>query len=192
MFVPLALSPCSLRVVAVVQDHLTVGSSSAPSSSPAASPSPSPASQSQLQKIVLSRPDLPAGWKGTPYQPAPDRCCLPGCLGEIVGARNTDRDKVAEAHASAGLGVGSICVLCEQLPVAKRPGYRHRDTEQPQDLGFVTSVCSASCWRPRCRPAPRLIRRRSDHAGGWWRQCCRDRSGRDQGQSERPAGRGVR
>jgi hypothetical protein len=94
------------------------GSSSGPSSSsPAPSPSPSPASQSQLQKIVLQPADLPAGWKGTPYQPDPTAAAFQAALVRCVGARNTDRDKVAEAHSEDfGLGVGSISSSASSYP----------------------------------------------------------------------------
>jgi hypothetical protein len=78
----------------------TVGGSSAPSSSsPVASPSATPASLSQLQKIVLQPTDLPAGWKGTPYQPDPSEAAYDAAFAKCVGLRNTDADKVAEANS---------------------------------------------------------------------------------------------
>jgi hypothetical protein len=78
----------------------TVGGSSAPSSSsPTASPSASPASLPQLQKIVLQPADLPAGWKGTPYQADPSDATYNAAFAKCLGMRNTDADKVAEAHS---------------------------------------------------------------------------------------------
>lgn len=68
-----------------------------------------PASLSQLKKIVLQPTDLPAGWKGTPYQPDPHDAAYQAAMVRCVGARNTDSDKVAEAHsADYELGDGSI------------------------------------------------------------------------------------
>jgi hypothetical protein len=86
----------------------TVGSSSAPSSSsPAASPSL--ASLPQLQKIVLQPADLPAGWKGTPYQPSESSAADQAAFVKCVGVRNTDADTVAEADsADYSLGDASI------------------------------------------------------------------------------------
>jgi hypothetical protein len=76
------------------------GGSSAPSSSsPAASPSATPASQSQLQKIMLQPADLPAGWKGTPYQADPSGAADQAAWVKCVGVRNTDADQVAEADS---------------------------------------------------------------------------------------------
>jgi hypothetical protein len=78
----------------------TVGGSSAPSSSsPAASLSASPASLSQLQKIVLQPTDLPAGWKGTPYQADPSDAAYDAAFAKCMGIRNTDADKVADANS---------------------------------------------------------------------------------------------
>ena len=124
----------------------TVGSSSAPtSSSPAASPSASPASQSQLQKIVLQPADLPAGWKGTPYQPDPTASAFQAALVRCVGARNTDRDKVAEAHSEDfGLGVGSISSSASSSPSQSDLDIDIAILNSPRSR-LVTSVCSASC-----------------------------------------------
>jgi len=96
----------------------TVGGGSAPSSSsPAASPSASPASQAQLQKIVLQPADLPAGWKGTPYKDDPTDAVYDAALVRCVGARNTDPDKVAEAHSEDfGLGDASISSSASSYP----------------------------------------------------------------------------
>jgi hypothetical protein len=70
------------------------------SSSPAAQASgATPASLSQLNKIVLQAADLPSGWKGTPYKASPDDAANNAALVKCVGGRNTDSDKVAEAHS---------------------------------------------------------------------------------------------
>jgi hypothetical protein len=88
----------------------TVGGSGAPpSSSPAASPSASPAPMSRLQKIVLQPTDLPAGWKGTPYQADPSAAADQAAFARCVGVRNTDVDKVVEANSQDfALGDASI------------------------------------------------------------------------------------
>src|SRR5262249_31137394 len=68
-----------------------------------------PASLSQLKRIVLQPADLPSGWKGTPYQPGPNDSANNAALMKCVGARNTDSDKVAEAHSDDfALGDASI------------------------------------------------------------------------------------
>ena len=48
---------------------------------------------------MLQPTDLPAGWKGTPYQPDPHDAAYQAAMVRCVGARNTDSDKVAEAHS---------------------------------------------------------------------------------------------
>ena len=80
------------------------------SGSPATSASAAtPASLSQLKKIVLQPADLPSGWKGAPYQPNPNDSANNAALVKCVGARNTDSDKVAEAHSTDfALGDASI------------------------------------------------------------------------------------
>jgi hypothetical protein len=54
---------------------------------------------SRLQKIVLQPTDLPAGWKGTPYQADPSAAADQAAFAKCVGVRNTDVDKVAEANS---------------------------------------------------------------------------------------------
>ena len=71
----------------------------ASSSSPAASASAAPASLAQLNKIVLQPADLPAAWKGTPYQADPSNAADQAAMVKCLGARNTDPDKVAEANS---------------------------------------------------------------------------------------------
>jgi hypothetical protein len=86
------------------------GSRPASASSPAtSSSSAAPASLPQLKKIVLQPADLPPGWKGTPYHPDPSDAANQAALVKCVGARNTDSDKVAEAHSEHfALGDASI------------------------------------------------------------------------------------
>jgi hypothetical protein len=68
-----------------------------------------PASLSQLKKIVLRPADLPSGWKGAAYQPDPNDSADNAALMKCVGARDTDSDKVAEAHSDDfALGNASI------------------------------------------------------------------------------------
>jgi hypothetical protein len=68
-----------------------------------------PASLSRLKKIVLQPADLPAGWKGTPYRPDPRDAANQAAMVNCVGARNTESDKVAEAHSDDyALGDASI------------------------------------------------------------------------------------
>jgi hypothetical protein len=82
-----------------------VSSSSTATSASAARP----ASLSQLEKIVLRPADLPSGWKGAPYQPDPNDAANNAALMKCVGARNTDSDRVAEAHSDDfALGDASI------------------------------------------------------------------------------------
>jgi hypothetical protein len=82
---------------------------SAVSSSPVASPSATPASVAHLQKIVLQVADLPTGWKGTPYKTNPNHAADQAARVKCLGARNTDSDKVAEAHSEDfALGDASI------------------------------------------------------------------------------------
>ena len=49
--------------------------------------------------MVLKASDLPAGWKGTAYKADPTDAATQATLLRCVGARNTDSDKVAEAHS---------------------------------------------------------------------------------------------
>ena len=117
----------------------TVGGSSAPSSSsPAASPSASPASQAQLQKIVLQPGDLPAGWKGTPYKPDPTEAAYDAALARCVGARNTDRDKVAEAHSEDfELGDASISSSASSYP---------SQSDLDVDIAILNSPKISACY----------------------------------------------
>lgn len=79
------------------------------SSSPATPPSASPDSLSQLEKIVLRPRDLSTRWKGTPDKPDPSEAAHNAAVVTCVGARNTDTDKVAEAHSEDfALGDASI------------------------------------------------------------------------------------
>jgi hypothetical protein len=63
----------------------------------------------ELQKIVLQPADLPAGWKGKPYQPDPTDAADQAAFAKCVGVRNTDDDEVAEANSQDfDLGDASI------------------------------------------------------------------------------------
>jgi hypothetical protein len=85
------------------------GSTPSPATSGAIQSAAKPASLSQLKKIVLLPADLPSGWKGTSYQPDPNDSANNAALVKCVGARNTDNDKVAEAHSDDfALGAAGI------------------------------------------------------------------------------------
>jgi hypothetical protein len=79
--------------------------SSSTSSSPSASTSTSaaaaatPATLVQLQRIVLQAADLPSGWKGAPYQADTNDDAVNVAFMKCLGMRNTDPDRVAEAHS---------------------------------------------------------------------------------------------
>ena len=78
---------------------------SAATSASAAAPAP----LSQLKKMVLKPADLPSDWKGAPYQPNPSDSATNAAMVKCVGGRNTDGDKVAEAHSDDfALGDASI------------------------------------------------------------------------------------
>ena len=63
----------------------------------------------QLKKIMVQAADLPAGWKGSPYKADPSAASAQADLVSCVGGRNTDSDKVAEAHSEEfALGDASI------------------------------------------------------------------------------------
>jgi hypothetical protein len=98
-----AVGCCVVGLVACSSSASKNGSTSSVStpgsSSGAATSSAAPASLSQLKKIVLQPADLPAGWKGTPYQPDPRDAADQAAMVRCVGARNTESDKVAEAHS---------------------------------------------------------------------------------------------
>ena len=82
---------------------------SAAASSAAAAPAATPASLAQLKKIVLQAADLPAGWKGTPYQADPNASAENAAMTKCLGVRNTFGDKVAEADSeSFSLGNATI------------------------------------------------------------------------------------
>jgi hypothetical protein len=77
------------------------GSSSPATSTAIGSPAPSasPASLPQLNSIVLRGTDLPLGWEAAPYKADPNAPANDATMAKCVGARNTDSDKVAEAHS---------------------------------------------------------------------------------------------
>lgn len=107
---PLYVGAAALIVVAgggtayALARHATSGPAPAPSGATA-----KPASLSQLQKIVLRPADLSPGWKGAPFKPDPNDAANNAALTKCVGARNTDSDKVAEAHSrNFALGNASI------------------------------------------------------------------------------------
>jgi hypothetical protein len=98
------LGVCAVGCVVAVLAACGGSSPKSPSASAA-----TPASLSQLKKIVLQATDLPSGWKGTPYQPDSSDSANNAALVQCVGARNTDSDKVAEAHSDDfALGDASI------------------------------------------------------------------------------------
>jgi hypothetical protein len=78
--------------------------SSPPSATSAAtgstSASSSAAGQARLAAIVAQQSDLPAGWSATAYQADPSSAASQAAMLACVGAKNTDPDKVGEAHSS--------------------------------------------------------------------------------------------
>jgi hypothetical protein len=80
------------------------GVSSPPSATSAAtgstSASSSAAGQARLAAIVAQQSDLPAGWSATAYQADPSSAASQAAMLACVGEKNTDPDKVGEAHSS--------------------------------------------------------------------------------------------
>jgi hypothetical protein len=76
------------------------GSSQTATTSPhsIAAPGPTPAPASLLATVVIRRADLP-GWAGTPFQDDPSAEQDQANLLRCTGGRDTDSDKVAEAHS---------------------------------------------------------------------------------------------
>jgi len=89
------LVSCAVAVVLL----LAACSSAKSGSGKAASPSATPATKAQLQTIVLQPADLPAGWKGTPYQADPNDAADQAALLACTGGKDTTADKVAEANS---------------------------------------------------------------------------------------------
>lgn len=73
------------------------------------SPSVTPASLGQLKKVVLQAADLPAGWKGTAHKADPTAAADDAAMTKCVGVRNTNSDKVTEAH-SADFSLGDAII----------------------------------------------------------------------------------
>ncbi len=116
------------------------GSRSASASSPStSSSSATPASRAQLKKIVLQPSDRPTGWKATPYEPDPSGdAAFNAALMKCVGARNTDTDKVAEAHSDDfELGDASIS--------SSASSYRSQSTVDA-DVATLHSPKLSSCY----------------------------------------------
>ena len=100
---------CVVAVLAACGSSSPKSPSTSGGSPSTSASSATPASLSQLKKIVLQPADLPSGWKGAPYQPNPNDSANNAALVKCVGARNTDSDKVAEAHSNDfALGDASI------------------------------------------------------------------------------------
>lgn len=108
------------------------------SGSPAASSSTAPVSLAQLKKIVLRSADLPAGWKGTPYQADPSDAATQAALVKCVGTRNTERDKVAEAH-SEDFTLGDASVS------SSASNYRSQ-SDLDVDIAIVNSPKISRCY----------------------------------------------
>jgi hypothetical protein len=116
----------------------TSGSPTVSSGSPAASSSAAPVPLTQLKKIVLQPADLPAGWKGTPYQADPSDAAAQAALVKCVGARNTDGDKVAEANSEDfALGDASVSSAASS--------YRSQ-SDLDVDIAIVNSPKISACY----------------------------------------------
>jgi hypothetical protein len=117
----------------------TAGSpSSLAASPPAASPPATAASPSQLSRTVLQAVDLPAGWKSKPYTADPRQAASQAALTKCVGTRNTDSDKVAEAH-SPGFAYGAASVS------SSAASYRSQSALD-SDIAMLKSPKLASCY----------------------------------------------
>jgi len=100
---------CVVAVLAACGSSSPKSPSTSGGSPSTSASSATPASLSQLKKIVLQPADLPSGWKGAPYKPGPNDSANNAALVKCIGARNTDGDKVAEAHSDDfALGDASI------------------------------------------------------------------------------------
>jgi hypothetical protein len=138
------LGVCAAGCVVAV---LAACGSSSPSSPAASGGSPAtsapaaatPASLSQLKKIVLQPADLPSGWKAVPYQPDPSAAANNAALVKCVGGRNTNSDKVAEAH-SDGFTLGSANIS------SSASSYRSQ-SDLDTDVAMLHSPRLSPCFR---------------------------------------------
>lgn len=100
---------CVVAALAACSSSPPASPSASSGSSVPASSRPAPDSLSQLNKIVLRSADFPVGWKGAPYQPDPSDSASNAAFTQCVGVRDTDSDKVADAHSDDfSLGDASI------------------------------------------------------------------------------------
>jgi len=97
-----------------------------------------PASLSRLEKIVLQPADLPAGWNGTAYQPDQRDAANQAAMVNCVGARNTESDKVAEAH-SEDFALGDAGIH------SSASSYRSR-SDVETDVAILHSPKVSSCY----------------------------------------------
>jgi hypothetical protein len=121
----------------------TSGGPTESSGSPAASSSAAPVQLTQLKTIVLQPADLPAGWQGTPYQADPSDAATQAALVKCVGGRNTDGDKVAEAH-SEDFALGNASVS------SSASSYRSQ-SDLDADIAIVNSAKISPCYEQLAR-----------------------------------------
>ena len=108
------------------------------SSRPTASTAPTPAPRSELHKIVLQTTDLPAGWKGTPYQPDPTDAADQATLVKCVGGRDTSSDAVGDVN-SDDFTLGDATVSSSATSYWKQ-------SDLDADLAIAHSPKLSSCY----------------------------------------------
>jgi hypothetical protein len=100
-------------------------------------PSASPASLGQFNGMVLRAADLPIGWEGTRYKADPSGAADQATVAKCIGVRNTDSDKVAEAHSQDfALGTASIS--------SRATSYRSQ-SDLDDDVAMLRSPKFSSC-----------------------------------------------
>jgi len=108
------------------------------SSRPTTSAAPTPAPRSELNKIVLQTTDLPAGWKGTPYQPDPTDAANQAALVKCVGGRDTSSDAVGDVN-SDDFALGDATVSSSATSYWKQ-------SDLDADLAIAHSPKLSSCY----------------------------------------------
>jgi hypothetical protein len=116
------------------------GSSSSvgtPTSVHSPTPLASPASVGQLNGMVLRATDFPIGWEGKRYKADPSSAADQATVAKCMGVRNTEIDKVAEAHSQDfTLGTASIS--------SRATSYRSQ-SDLDDDVAMLRSPKFSSC-----------------------------------------------
>ena len=130
---------CTVAVVAACGSSSPKSSSTSTGSPATSASAAAPDSLSQLKKIVLQPADLPSGWKAVPYQPDPSATANNAALVKCVGGRNTNSDKVAEAH-SDGFTLGNANIS------SSASSYRSQ-SDLDADVAMLHSPRLSPCFR---------------------------------------------